>query len=30
MERLEHDFLKAGGLRERMSRARLAERNHQS
>ena len=29
IRRLERDFLKEGGLRERMTRARLAERDHQ-
>ena len=30
IRRLEHDFLKEGGLRERMTRARLAERAKQN
>jgi four helix bundle suffix protein len=30
IRRLEQDFLKEGGLRERMTRARLAARKHQS
>lgn len=30
LRRLEQDFLKEGGLRERMTRARLAHRNQQN